>query len=267
MLIAKPGFHAVERHLPVELASFGLLPTIFVLITIAVGALIKGVTGLGLPVFAIPVLAIFVPVESAVVIMALPSLVANIWLVVVHRKQFPLMGNHRTFLALGFVGALIGTWFLAHIDDAVLRMLLATWLGVYLLQHFTGRAKSGAFSGKGGLAGPLGLAAGSLQGATGISAPVIAPYFHAHGLTLSTYAFAVAFSFALFTVAQLSAMATVKLLTPALLSYSVLATITTMIFIPVGVRFSGNLTRESFDRFLPVLFILIELKLLYDILG
>jgi hypothetical protein len=39
-----------------------------------------------------------------------------------------------------------------------------------------------------------------------------------------------------------------------------------MLFIPVGVRLAGRLSRESFDRMLPVLFILIEVKLIYDII-
>lgn len=249
-----------------NLTSIGLLPMALIFATIAVGAFIKGITGLGLPVFAIPVLAMFVPIDSAVVIMALPSLVANILLVIAHRKHFALMRNHRAFLALGFVGALIGTWFLAHVDDDVLRIVLATWLGVYLIQHFSGNAVFGIFSGRGGTSGPLGLAAGALQGTTGISAPVIAPYFHAYGLTLSAYAFAVAFSFAFISVAQLSAMVTVDLLTPTLLGYGIFSTLTTMIFIPIGIKFSDKLTRESFDRFLPLLFVFFEVKLVYDII-
>jgi uncharacterized membrane protein YfcA len=241
------------------------MPAAVILLTIAIGATMKGITGLGLPIFAIPALALFVPVDVAVVVMALPSLIANAWLIVVHRRHLPMMKAHRPFLALGFVGALIGTWFLAKLDDSALRVLLATWLGVYLFQLFTGKARSDLFAGKAGFAGPLGLAAGTLQGATGISAPVIAPYFHAHGLTLSAYAFAVASTFALLSAGQLAAMAGVDLMSPALFGYSVIATITTMIFLPVGVRLARHLTREAFDRILPVLFVLIEVKLIYDI--
>lgn len=250
-----------------DLVSIGFVPVAFILATIAIGAFIKGITGLGLPIFAIPALAMFVPVETAVIVMALPSLAANIWLIVVHREHMSLMRDHRTFLALGFIGAVAGTWILATIDDGLLRGLLAGWLGLYLLQHYTGRAKSDMFSGQSGLAGPLGLAAGSLQGATGISAPVIAPYFHARGLTLSAYAFAVAFTFALLAVAQLSTMTTVNMFTPTLLGYSLLATVTTLLFVPLGVRFAKNLRRELFDRFLPLLFVMFEIKLLYDIFA
>jgi uncharacterized membrane protein YfcA len=248
-----------------DLASIGLLPAIIVLATIAIGAFMKGITGLGLPMFAIPALALFVPVESAVVIMAAPSLVANFWLVFLHRDKLPSMNRHRIFVMSGFVGALAGTWLLASINDDYLRIALAGWLGIYLLQHFTGRAKSGLFSGKAGLAGPLGFAAGSLQGATGISAPVIGPYYHAHELALSHYTVAVAFTFAVLSVAQLSAMTTVELMTPTLAIYSLLATTTTMVFMPIGVRFGKRVARETFDRIIPVLFVLIEIKLVYDI--
>lgn len=250
-----------------DLGSIGLMPAAFILATIATGALIKGITGLGLPVFAIPVLAMFVPVDTAVVVMALPSFAANVWLIIVHREHLPLMQKHVSFLALGFVGAVAGTWLLATIDEVLLRIVLASWLGIYLIQFISGRTNSALFSGKYGLAGPLGFTAGSLQGATGISAPVIGPYFHANSLTLSAYAFAVAFTFALLAVAQLTAMASIDLFTPALFGYSLLATVTTLLFVPVGIRIAKRLSRESFDRILPLLFIVIEAKLLYDLID
>ena len=248
-----------------DLASLGLASLVFIAATIAIGAFFKGVTGLGLPIFAIPALALFGPVESAVIVMALPSLVANIWLIVVHREKLPLIKEHRAFLVLGFAGAIVGTWILASVGDTALRAILATWLGIYLLQQFLLDDTSKVFSGGSSLGGLVGFAAGALQGATGISAPVIAPYFHARNLALSTYAFAVAFAFALFSVAQLSAMVGGGLFTSTLLGYSILATVTTMVFVPVGVRFAKKLTRQNFDRFLLAIFVLIELKLIYDI--
>jgi len=256
-----------SRHKPMDIASIGPLPALIILATIAIGAFMKGITGLGLPLFAIPALAIFVPVDAAVVIMAAPSLVANTWLVYRYREKLPLMAKHRVFLVLGFIGALTGTWLLASVDDRLLRVVLASWLGVYLLQHFLGGGRYAAFAGKNELAGPLGFAAGSLQGATGISAPVIGPYYHVHQLTLSDYTFAVAFTFALLAFGQVTAMSTVDLMTPTLAGYSALATATTMLFMPLGVRFAKRVEREHFDKILPMLFLLIEIKLIYDILS
>ncbi len=250
-----------------DFATTGLLPVLLISTTIAFGAFMKGVTGLGLPIFAIPALAMFVPVENAVIIMALPSLLANIWLIVVHREHLPTMRKHGAFLMLGFIGALLGTWFLANIDDALLRIFLASSLGLYLIQHYAGWSTSTDFSGKSAVAGTLGLAAGTLQGTTGISAPIIAPYYHARGLTLSAYAFALACTFALLSVAQLSVMTMENLFTPALLGYSILATVTTLTFVPVGVRVGQTLRQATFDRLLPLVFVLIESKLIYDIIA
>lgn len=249
-----------------DIAAIGLWPLVFIAVTIAIGAFFKGVTGLGLPIFAIPAMAMFIPVDIAVIIMTLPGLVANAWLIVTHRSHFPLVAKHHPFLVFGVIGTFVGTWILANFDDAILRVILALWLGAYLVQNFFGKKTSPIFSGESGLAGPLGFAGGALHGATGISASVVAPYFHARDLTLSAYAFAVAFAFAAFTVAQLSALTVVDLLTPTLMGYSLLATVTTVAFVPLGVRYSKNLSEKGFSQFLLMIFVLIEIKLVYDII-
>ena len=44
---------------------------------VILGSLVKGTTGLGLPLTAVPVIASFVGVQDAVVIMAAPTAVSN----------------------------------------------------------------------------------------------------------------------------------------------------------------------------------------------
>ncbi len=247
-----------------EISSLGLLPVILVLVTIAIGAFIKGITGLGLPMFAIPALALFVPVETAVAVMALPSLAANVGLVYAHRKQSAVIRGHRAFLLVGIAGVFAGTWFLARVEDWILRTVLIAWLGIYLIQQLRNSPQASSGSLRDRLSGIFGFCAGALQGATGISAPVIAPYFHNRDLTIPQYAFSVAFAFGLFTVVQLMALSSVKIVTPELLGYSALATLTTLVFIPLGVKLSGRLSRQTFDRILLATFAGIELKLIYD---
>ena len=57
-----------------------------VALAVVMGSLIKGVTGLGLPLTAVPVIAFFVGVENAVVIMAAPTAMSNAVLVREHRR-------------------------------------------------------------------------------------------------------------------------------------------------------------------------------------
>ncbi len=54
-------------------------------VSLAIGGLSKGLTGLGLPAFAIPVMAMFIGVERAVVMLVIPSIVLNGQLVWSHR--------------------------------------------------------------------------------------------------------------------------------------------------------------------------------------
>lgn len=69
-----------------DLASVGLGLLLAVLLAISIGGLIKGLTGVGLPIFGVPALAAITSVEEAVVLMLFPSIDANLWLVVSHRK-------------------------------------------------------------------------------------------------------------------------------------------------------------------------------------
>ncbi len=93
-----------------SLVSPGLL--LAVLATISLGGLLKGMTGLGLPIFAVPALAAITSVEDAVVLMIFPGIGANLWLVISHRRYRYLLREHVPFLATGFAGGLLGTWLL-----------------------------------------------------------------------------------------------------------------------------------------------------------
>ncbi|MGH8881913.1 MAG: hypothetical protein ACRD0P_31950, partial [Stackebrandtia sp.] len=65
----------------------GVVDLVVIVAAIAVGAFIKGATGGGLPQIAIPVMAVFLGVERSVVVMAIPGVVANGWLVWSHRTE------------------------------------------------------------------------------------------------------------------------------------------------------------------------------------
>jgi uncharacterized membrane protein YfcA len=246
-----------------SLVSTGLL--LAVLAAISLGALLKGMTGLGLPLFAVPALAVITSVEEAVVLMVFPSLGSNLWLVVSHRQYRHLLREHLPFLLSGFVGGFLGTGILLLVSDRGLKLLLAIWLGLYLVSYFL-KPQALAFFGANRKAGfPLGLAAGTIQGATGISAQVVAPYFHARGLVREAYAFSVAFTFLLFTIAQFTAMASTDLLTPDRVKLSLLALVPALLFTRIGISLSGRISVAVFNRILLAVFVAMELKLIVDI--
>ena len=242
----------------------GLLAT--VLLAISIGALLKGMTGLGLPLFAVPALATITSVEEAVVLMIIPGIGANLWLVLSHRQYRSLLREHLPFLISGFVGGIAGTALLVVVDDRWLKILLATWLALYLLQYFIAKNSMEVFRGRGNVAYGLGLAGGTIQGATGISAQIVAPYYHGRALAPAAYAFLVTFTFLLFSTAQMSTAVGTNLLTPERLQLSLVALIPTLIFTRIGISLAGTLSQDTFNKILLVAFCLMEIKLVFDVL-
>jgi uncharacterized membrane protein YfcA len=242
----------------------GLLAT--VLLAISIGALLKGMTGLGLPLFAVPALATITSVEEAVVLMIIPGIGANLWLVISHRQYRSLLREHLPFLISGFVGGIAGTALLVVVDDRWLKILLATWLALYLLQYFIAKNSMEIFRGRGNVAYGLGLAGGTIQGATDISAQIVAPYYHGRALAPAAYAFLVTFTFLLFSTAQMTTAVGTNLLTPERLQLSLVALIPTLIFTRIGISLAGTLSQETFNKILLVAFCLMEIKLVFDVL-
>ena len=116
-----------------------------------------------------------------------------------------------------------------------------------------------------GWPGPWGAAAGTVQGATGISASIVGPYYHASGLGRETYAFGAALTFMMISVAQFTAMGTVNLLTTDRLGIGLIAIIPTLLFTRIGIGWSRKISEQTFNRVLIVLFVLMEIRLVTDI--
>lgn len=242
----------------------GLL--VAILAAISLGALFKGMTGLGLPLFAVPAMAMLTSVENAVILMIIPGIGANLWVVYSRRQHYQQIRQHSRFLVAGFIGGLLGTGLLHVMPNRGLKILLAIWLAVYLVQYFSGQKGQALFQGRGKLAYVIGLIAGTTQGATGISSQVIAPYFHGRSLQASQYAFIVAFTFMVFSTAQMAGALTNDLITAERLRLSLIALVPTLIFTRIGISLADKISIETFNKVLLVVFFLMEIKLIADVI-
>jgi hypothetical protein len=114
----------------------------------------------------------------------------------------------------------------------------------------------------------IGLAAGTMQGATGISSPIIATYFHALRLEQSTYVFSVTAAFQVFSIAQLISLYHLGLFTNARFMEGLLALLPVFIALPIGIRLAKIISRRAFDAILIAVIAIMELKFIYNgILG
>jgi uncharacterized membrane protein YfcA len=251
----------------VELASINIWLIAGALVVISFGSLVKGMTGLGLPLFAVPAIATITSVEEAVVLMIIPGLGSNLWLVTNHRRFATMLRKHVPFLVAGFLGGLAGTFLLVVVDDRWLKLLLAGWLALYLIQYALGDALRAVFQARGAAAALVGGTAGTIQGATGVSAHIVAPYFHGRNVPPEAYAFLVAVSFLVFSVAQLSAAASTDLFTSQRLLVGFIALVPTLFFTRLGIGLAGRISNTVFQRSLIVIFVVMEIKLLADVVS
>ena len=240
------------------------LDLVVIVVAIAVGAFIKGATGGGLPQIAIPVMAVFLGVEHAVVVMAIPGVVANGLLVWSHRSEAGRTRHLPGMLAAGVAGSVAGTMLLESLDGRVLSAVLALVIVAYIViatlrPGFTISPRVTRFASP-----PVGLAAGGLQGATGISGPLLSTYLHGFGLAPRAYVFSLAALFFVFSSVQAATLAGVGLYTPSRLLESALALVPILLALPLGVRAARHLSAATFQRVVLVLLAASVVSLVHD---
>lgn len=237
---------------------------VIVIVAMAVGAFAKGVTGSGLPLFAIPVMATFVGVEAAVVIMAIPGIVTNTWLLVAHRHHRRHSRDLPVLLLTGAAGAVAGTWLLTSLDEQILSGVLAAMICLYVALFFL-RPDMKLEPHVTRYTSPfVGTFAGMLQGATGISGPVVTTYLHSFRMPKEAFVFSVTTLFQVFAVVQTFTLAGLGLFTEERLSRSLLALIPIMIMLPLGTVVAKRLPHRFFDLAVLSVMVMSAVKLLYD---
>jgi uncharacterized membrane protein YfcA len=240
------------------------LDLVVIVVAIAVGAFIKGATGGGLPQLAIPVMAVFLGVEHAVVVMAIPGVVANGLLVWSHRAEASRTRHLPAMVGAGIVGCVVGTVLLDSLDGRLLSGALAVVIVGYIVLSVL---KPG-FSLPAGVtrvgSAPVGLVAGGLQGATGISGPLLTTWLHGFGLPPRAYVFALSSLFFVFASVQAVTLAGVGLYTPARLLQSLLALVPILLALPLGVHAAKKLSARTFQRVVLVLLAASVVSLVHD---
>ncbi len=240
------------------------LDLVVIVAAIAVGAFIKGATGGGLPQIAIPVMAVFLGVEHAVVVMAIPGVVANGLLVWSHRREASGTRHLPAMIGAGVVGAVVGTLLLKSLDGRVLSGVLALVIVVYIVlavarPGFTLPERVTRVG-----SGPVGLVAGGLQGATGISGPLLTTWLHGFGMAPRAYVLALSSLFFVFSTVQAVTLLGVGLYTPSRLVESLLALLPILVALPLGVRAARRLSAQTFQRVVLVLLAVSVVSLLRD---
>ncbi len=231
----------------------------------ALGGVLKGATGAGTPVVAVPVMAAFLDVRLAVVLMVLPNFVTNFWQLYAfwsHRLGPSFWWKHAL---AGFFGAALGTWLLAVLPTRGLLMLVAVcvlaYIGLRLARPDFKLERSMADR----LVWPAGVMGGVIQGAAGMSAPVSVSFLNAMRLERPVFISTISAFFGAMTIAQAPAQFVAGLMTMPLLLTSVLALIPLFLFMPIGSWAAQKLSAQRFDQLVLALLTVLAMRLVWVI--
>ncbi|MEX2453450.1 MAG: sulfite exporter TauE/SafE family protein [Rhodospirillaceae bacterium] len=231
---------------------------------LGLGAFVKGLTGMGLPLVAVPFMASFLGAEHAVVVMQIPGLVSNIWLVWRYRRQArSIPVRHDLILPAAFM-TVVGVWFLDSTDDRITILLLAAVVAGFLaLLLFNPSFRLDGRIGR--IATPVAsLVGGFVQGASGVSGPLFSSLILSFRLSKEAYVFYNGLLFGLFNIIQIVAIFFFGMWTWERFAEGCLALVPLFVFQFIGMRMMGGVSPRLFTRVVIGIIFVMEIKLVWE---
>lgn len=211
-------------------------------------AAVKGAIGFGFPTVSTPLLALFVDVKQAVVLLILPNLVMDL---VQALRRGSLLETTRRFAVLvvfGAVGTIIGTRLLTVLSVRTATAVLGVTVLSFVVLNVTRWTPRVRPESERWLDPIVGIVAGVIGGLTNVPGTPLVMYFYALGLDKGAFVRAVAVTFALYKLFQLGAVTWYGLMSWPLFGLSVLLTGVALIGFRMGLAIQDRLDQRAFNR-------------------
>lgn len=239
------------------------LPLAVVALAFAMGGILKGATGAGAPVVAIPIMAAIYDVRVAVALMLIPNFSTNVAQVVKYRANLVEPGFARNFAVTGMIGAGVGSLLLAKLPVSALQLLMAGIIIAYVVLRLArpelmlpvAYARKLVFS--------AGFFGGILQGSTGISAPIALTFLNSMRLARSTFIYTVSMFFAAMAMMQLPVLLYYDIMTLDIAILGVLALLPMFVAMPIGEWIGQRISPKLFDKGILLFLIFLAVRLIY----
>ena len=144
-----------------------------VLVAVVIGSIAKAITGMGLPLIAIPIASLFVDVNDAIVVIAFPNMLANAFLAGRERASYAQTRDLPILAVAGVAGAVAGALLLVSIPEGPLVIAVIVAIVGYVVLFFAHPELRVGPERSRRLAPVVGGVAGVFQGAVGISGPIV----------------------------------------------------------------------------------------------
>jgi uncharacterized protein len=163
-----------------------LIPTtllVFMITILLLSAFLHGMVGFGFPLYATPLLALFLNIKLVVILTVIPNLLINIVCTFQGGISSPQMKAYWSMAVYVLLGTLVGTQALLYLNQDILKIMLVLMIGAYLIQDKFKKLTVIKRLGVHPFTGPImGLLAGFLSGSVNVSSVPLVLYYLSIGL-------------------------------------------------------------------------------------
>jgi uncharacterized membrane protein YfcA len=244
------------------MAELGSAALAWCVASLLLAGLVKGVTGIGIPLVSISLLTMVVSVPQSVLLLPVPIIVANIWQSLASGQALATCRRFWPMLAGVAAGMMLGAGALASLREAPLLIVIGALLSVFavtdLMQlRFTVDPRHEKLAGVavGGLGGVLG-------GVSSVMGPPIIMLLVSLRLGKEQFVGTIATIYLFAGVMMTVAFASYGVLDARQLLWSALATIPLLAGLLLGTLVRRAVSEDAFRRLLMLLLLCIGLNLL-----
>lgn len=217
-------------------------------LAVLLAAFVKGAIGFGFPTLGTPLLSLVVDVKTAVVLLILPNIAMDGIQFLRRGAPWAVAERFWPLLAAGAVGTVLGTRLLAELSPRAATLVLSLCIVLFVAASASGRSPRIPPRWERWLSPLVGLAVGIIGGVTNVPGTPLVMYFVALGLAKHEFVAAVAFTFVVYKVVQLGAVAYFGLLSAELLRWSGALIVLSLGGFATGLWVQDRLDARSFNR-------------------
>ena len=232
---------------------------LYVVLVMLLAGWVHGALGLGFPMIATPLIAIFVDVKIAILITLLPTVAVNIASVVSADNVLPVVKKYRVLLVATLAGGIVGAIVLAHADPSPFRLLLAALIMLFILSsRFNSQMPIGSSAATMAI---FGLVAGFSGGTTNVMVAVLIIYFLANGTSRIEMVAAMNCCFLIGKLSQIVIFLMTGLITIQSLLYTAPLAVVALVALFLGQRVGQSVPVDRYKRILYIVLLLLAIVL------
>jgi uncharacterized membrane protein YfcA len=234
---------------------------IVAVIALLFGGFAKGISGMGLPIVATPILTLLFDLQTAIAITIVPTFVTDVIMLVRTPKNWGLIKNAAPLMIFGICGIVLGSYFLVNINQLILSGILGVVIVIFVVTSFFSLLPT--FKRLPWLDAAVGLIGGTVQGAAGASGPIISMYMLQMKMNRNEFLFMINSFFVTIDLVQCITVYKLGLYRGVVVYYSLGALVPALLALSVAFVLQKRISDQVFRNSVLIVMMLSALVLLY----